>query len=210
MNWTYQASGPVKGGPALVHGILYFGDYDGRAYALERGHRPPGLGGRHERLGLRLRLGQLLRLAGGRLRARLHGQHRRLRVLVRGCQRGGSRWSTSTRRVRVRLGGGRRPARLGPTVFVGSYSGEFYAFNAQSGAVRWTYGAGGRISGSSTVVDGVVYFSDLGRGRRPASTPAPGASSFRFPDGAFTPVIADPHTIFLSGYDTIYELLPGR
>ena len=37
-----------------------------------------------------------------------------------------------------------------------------YAFNAQSGAVRWTHPAGGRISGAATVVGNVVYFSDLG------------------------------------------------
>ena len=47
-------------------------------------------------------------------------------------------------------------------MFVGSYNGDFYAFNAQSGAIRWTHPAGGRISGSSTVVNDVVYYSDLG------------------------------------------------
>ena len=34
VNWTYHASGAVKGGPALVNNTLYFGDYAGRAYAL--------------------------------------------------------------------------------------------------------------------------------------------------------------------------------
>ena len=32
--WTYHASGAIKGGPALVGGVLYFGDYAGRAYAV--------------------------------------------------------------------------------------------------------------------------------------------------------------------------------
>ncbi len=36
---------------------------------------------------------------------------------------------------------------LGPTVYVGSYDGNFYAFNAQSGAIRWRHPAGGKISG---------------------------------------------------------------
>ena len=61
---------------------------------------------------------------------------------------------------------------LGPTVYIGSYDGNFYAFNAQSGAVRWRHAAGGRISGSATIVGDVVYYSNLGledhrRPRRP-------------------------------------------
>ena len=41
---------------------------------------------------------------------------------------------------------------LGPTVFVGSYDGRFYALSARSGRVRWTYRSGGKISGSATVI----------------------------------------------------------
>ncbi len=33
---------------------------------------------------------------------------------------------------------------------------------------------------------------------------------FSFPDGAFTPVIADYHAIYLDGYGTLYQMLPGR
>ena len=33
---------------------------------------------------------------------------------------------------------------------------------------------------------------------------------FSFPDGAFTPVIADYHAIYLDGYTKLYQLLPGR
>ena len=32
---------------------------------------------------------------------------------------------------------------------------------------------------------------------------------FSFPDGAFTPVIADYHAIYLIGYGTVYQMLPG-
>ena len=59
---------------------------------------------------------------------------------------------TCTRRAAVA-----DPPGLGPTVYLGSYDGNFYAFNAQSGAVRWTHTAGGRISGSATIVGNVVY-----------------------------------------------------
>jgi hypothetical protein len=32
---------------------------------------------------------------------------------------------------------------------------------------------------------------------------------FAFPDGAFTPIIADYHALYLDGYNRIYQLLPG-
>jgi outer membrane protein assembly factor BamB len=97
---------------------------------------------------------------------------------------------------------------LGPTVFVGSYDGRFYAFNAQSGSIRWSHPSGGRISGSSTVVNGVVYYSVLGTRTTIGLNARTGRRVFSFPDGAFTPVVADPGAIYLSGYDKIYQLAP--
>ena len=55
------------------------------------------------------------------------------------------------------------PGRRARPCTSGSYDGNFYAFNA---AVRGdpveAPASGGKISGSATIVDGVVYFSDLG------------------------------------------------
>ena len=53
-------------------------------------------------------------------------------------------------------------SRSGPDGVLGSYDGNFYAFNARSGAIRWTHRAGGRISGSAMLVNGIVYYQDLG------------------------------------------------
>ncbi|MFL5846783.1 MAG: PQQ-binding-like beta-propeller repeat protein, partial [Solirubrobacteraceae bacterium] len=97
---------------------------------------------------------------------------------------------------------------LGPTVFIGSYDGNLYAFNAQSGAVRWRHSVGGRISGSATIVGGVVYFSDLGHKSTIGLDQRTGRTVFSFPDGAFNPVIADRSAIYLSGYNTLYQMLP--
>jgi hypothetical protein len=101
------------------------------------------------------------------------------------------------------------PKGLGPTVYVGSYDGNMYAFNAQSGAVRWKHSAGGRISGSSTIVGNVVYYSDLGSKTTAGLNVVTGRQVFSFPDGAFTPIIADYHALYLDGYAQIYQLLPG-
>ena len=58
------------------------------------------------------------------------------------------------------------PAIAGGAVFIGSYDGVFRALDLASGALRWSFDVGGPISGSATVVDGVVYVSRL-YGARP-------------------------------------------
>jgi outer membrane protein assembly factor BamB len=97
---------------------------------------------------------------------------------------------------------------LGPTVLLGSYDGNFYAFNAQSGAVRWSHPSGGRISGSATIVGKVVYYSDLGSKSTIGLDTRSGRQVFSFSDGAFNPVIADSGAIYMSGYGEIYQMLP--
>ena len=97
---------------------------------------------------------------------------------------------------------------VGPTVFAGSYDGHFYAFNARSGAIRWSHAAGGKISGSATVVGDVVYFSVLGSKTSVGLGVRTGKRVFFFPDGAFNPVVCDNSTVYLTGYSKLYELLP--
>jgi outer membrane protein assembly factor BamB len=97
---------------------------------------------------------------------------------------------------------------LGPTVYLGSYDGHFYAFDARSGAIRWSHAAGGKISGSATIVGDVVYYSDLATKTTTGLNVRTGQQVFSFPDGAFSPVIADESAVFLIGLNTIYELVP--
>jgi outer membrane protein assembly factor BamB len=99
--------------------------------------------------------------------------------------------------------------RLGPTVYIGSYDGRFYALNAQSGATRWTHEAGGKISGSATIIGDVVYYSDLGSRTTAGLNARTGSPVFSFPDGAFNAVIADSKAIYLDGYQTVYQLRAG-
>jgi outer membrane protein assembly factor BamB len=99
---------------------------------------------------------------------------------------------------------------LGPTVYVGSYDGSLYAFDARSGSVRWTHNAGGKISGSPTIVGDVLYFSVLGSKTTLGLNARSGRQVFFFGDGAFNPVVCDMGAIYLAGYTTLYQLLPGR
>ena len=97
---------------------------------------------------------------------------------------------------------------MGPTVYIGSYDGRFYALNATSGGVRWSHPAGGRIDGSATVLGNVVYYSDLGSNRSAGLDLRTGRQVFGFRDGEFTPVITDGKVVFLIGYSTIYQMVP--
>ncbi len=55
------------------------------------------------------------------------------------------------------------PAVWDERVYAGSYSGRLYSFDAATGAVDWSFQANGPISGSPTVVAGIVYFATLCR-----------------------------------------------
>jgi hypothetical protein len=90
-------------------------------------------------------------------------------------------------------------AGVGPTVYFGSYDGNFYALNARSGAVRWTFRSGGKISGSPTIVGKTVYFSSLGKHRTYGLNTANGHVVFSKGYGAFDPVVSDGTRLFVAG-----------
>jgi outer membrane protein assembly factor BamB len=119
-------------------------------------------------------------------------------------------WATSTGTYVYASAAVENTPGLGPTVYLGSYDGNFYAFNARSGAVRWRHPAGGRISGSATIVGDVLYYSDLGSKTTAGLNVRTGQQVFSFPDGAFNPVITDGSAIYLVGYSKIYQMLPAR
>lgn len=209
VNWTFSASGAVKGGPALAYGRLYFGDYAGRVYALN-----PGNG--HEIWAVNTN-GTLFGFGSGNFYStpavafgRVYMGNTDGRVYSFAARTGQLAWATSTGAYVYASPAVADLPGIGPTVYEGSYDGNFYAFNAQSGAIRWTHPAGGRISGSATVVGDVVYYSTLGTKTTTGLNARTGKQVFFFPDGAFNPVVCDYSTIYLTGYSTLYQLLPRR
>jgi len=207
--WTYHASGAIKGGPALAGGNLYFGDYAGRAYAVNsvsgRQVWAVGTSGTHFGFGS----GNFYATPAVAF-GRVYMGNTDGRVYSFGARNGALAWATATGAYVYASASVADPNGLGPTLYVGSYDGYMYAFNAQSGAVRWKHQVGGRISGSSTVIGNVVYFSNLGNKTTVGLNAVSGQQVFTFPDGAFTPMIADYHALYLDGYATIYQLLPGH
>ena len=68
------------------------------------------------------------------------------------------------RRHAVELYRGECPIRSAPTVansvvYVSSYDHNLYALNTATGALLWSYAAGGPLTSSPAVADGAVYFS---------------------------------------------------
>jgi outer membrane protein assembly factor BamB len=92
-------------------------------------------------------------------------------------------------------------------ILIGSYSGKFFCLDAATGDVRWTFDANGPISGSASVIGDVVYFSTL-KGRTYGLDAATGKQLWSFPDGKYSPVVAGPERLYLTGYTRLYGLVP--
>jgi outer membrane protein assembly factor BamB len=207
VNWTYHAAGAVKGGPALAYGRLYFGDYAGRAYALnpDTGRRIWAVNTGGADFGFRSgNFYSTPAVAYGRV----YMGNTDGRVYSFAARSGQLAWATGTGAYVYASPAVADIPGVGPTVYEGSYDGNLYAFNARSGAIRWRHRAGGRISGSATVVGDIVYFSDLGAKTTDGLDARTGRRVYFFRDGAFNPVVGDYSTIYLTGYSTVYQMIP--
>ena len=201
LNWTFQASGSVKGGVAFAHNTIYFGDYGARVHAVNAAN------------------GREIWTAGGGdsfystpavAFGRVYIGSTSGAVYAFWANSGASSWTASTGAYVYASPAVADVPGLGPTVYIGSYDGHLYAYSAYTGAIRWSHGGGGRIDGSATVVGNVVYYSSLGSNTTTGLNWRTGRQAFSFPDGEFTPVITDGKVVFLIGYSTIYQMLPKR
>ena len=201
LNWTFPASGSVKGGVAFGHDTIYFGDYGGHLYAVNAAS-----GREIWSAGAGDSVYSTPALAFGRVYLGNTGGA----VKAFWANSGAPAWTASTGSYVYSSPAVAAVPYLGPTVYIGSYDGTFYAYNADNGGVRWSRGAGGRIDGSATVLGNVVYYSDLGSNTTEGLNLRTGAHVFSYPDGEFSPIITDGKAVFLIGFQTIYQMLPRR
>ena len=107
-------------------------------------------------------------------------------------------------------------------VIIGTYDGHLIAYNAATGDQLWRHEAPAAIHGAPTVLDGLVYFSTCGtcgsHGSRhakagPRGTYAVDARNGRlvwtFPDGQYSPVVADSERMYLVGRTHVYAFVPA-
>jgi outer membrane protein assembly factor BamB len=81
--------------------------------------------------------------------------------------------------------------------------------DAATGAPLWTFHADGPISGSATVVDGIVYFATVAR-RTYGLDARTGKEVWTYPDGSFTPVATDGQRLYLVGWGRVYAFSPRK
>ena len=197
--WRFHTGGAVKGGAALAGRRLYVGSYDGHVYCLDaRSGREIWRTGAQPRLGHTGTFYATPAVAYGRVYIGATDG----KIYSLGATSGKIRWSHST--------GGyvyASAAVWNGLVLVGSYSGTFSAYDAATGDTRWSFRANGPISGSATVIDGVVYFATLER-RTYALAAASGKLLWTFPDGKYTPAVAERRRLFLVGYGQVYGMVP--
>jgi len=201
VNWTFGASGSVKGGVAFAHDTIYFGDYGGHVYAVNAAN-----GNELWSAGAGDNVYSTPAVAFGRVYVGSTNGG----VYAFWANSGAQAWSASTGAYVYASPAVADVPGVGPTVYIGSYDGNEYAYDAISGGERWSHSGGGRIDGSATVLGNVVYYSSLGSNTTVGVDVRTGRQVFSFPDGEFTPVITDGKVVFLIGYSTIYQMLPKR
>ena len=204
--WSFQTGGAIKGGAAFAGGTVYVGSYDGRVYAI---------GARSGRLRWVASVGAPIYATPAIGDSRLIVGTLAGDVYALDLSDGRTSWTRRTGSYVYSSA-----AISGATAFVGSYDGHLYALALADGSIRWEYGTGSPVSGTPTVIDGVVYFSRClgcwaGRAfhlqpRTFAVDAAGGRLLWAFPDGEYTPVVTDGRLAFLDGYTRLYALSAGR
>jgi outer membrane protein assembly factor BamB len=199
-NWSFATGGSIKAGAAYAGGNLYFGNYAGSFYAV----------------GARTGKEVWKSSPGGEFYSTPAIAYGRVYVGNNNGAAYSFELSNGTTAWTRALGGyvysGPAVASvpgLGPTVFIGSYNSDLYALNARTGATDWTatlpspVKAG--ISGSATVVNNVVYATTVYSPGTFGFNVRTGKQVFHYPDGSYTPVIANQNALFLMGKYTLYK-----
>ena len=93
-------------------------------------------------------------------------------------------------------------------VFAGSYSKRFYAFDAATGDVRWTFKANGEDLGLADRRSATSSTSRRSAGRTYALNARTGKQVWTYPDGKYSPVVAVQGRLFLVGYGKVYGMVP--
>ena len=194
---TAASSGPIarparsRRAPPSPNGVLYFGDYSGHLQAVceQTGRQAVDQRLRKARCSAAARSTRPPRSSYGRVflgntDGRIYAYRRRAPARSTGpCRRA----PTCTPRPPSPT----RPG-LGPTVYLGSYNGTFYALErALRATISGSSTRHGRISGSATIIGHVVYFADLGATAPIGLGISTGRVFFDWTPAAFDPVITD-------------------
>jgi outer membrane protein assembly factor BamB len=206
--WTHRAGGAVKAALAYHDGLLYFGDYGGDMTALRardgsRAWSAATSGRAFQQSG---RFYSTPAVAYGRVFA--GNTDGFVYSFAAHTGKLGWRYQTGDYVYSAPAVGPGPDGR--PSVFIGSYDTNMYAFDARSGSVLWKYAAGGRISGAPSLIGRVLYFSTLDGSNTKGINVENGRRIFRRDTGKFNPMISDGKRMYMTGFSTIYTMVPPR
>jgi outer membrane protein assembly factor BamB len=215
LRWVFEADDELNSSPAYAGGTIYIGSDSGRLYALNS--KTGRLRWRAEafsRFGRREYFYATPTVAYGRVFiGNTDGT-----LYAFGARTGRLLWAQDAGTYVYSAA-----AVWNRTVYVGSYDGFVSAFDAATGELRWRYSAPAAIHGAPTVLDGLVYFSTCGtcgqNGSRyaklgPRTTFALDARTgelvWSFPDGQYSPIVADQERVYLAGRTRVYAFAPRK
>jgi outer membrane protein assembly factor BamB len=210
--WRYRTDDRVVAGPSYAHGTIFVPSNGGRLYALDaRTGRLRWRATSFERFGRREYFYATPTVAYGRVYAANTDGY----VYAYGATTGRLLWAQRAGTYVYTA-----PAVWRRRVYVGTWDGYLVALDAATGDTRWRYDSPGGISGAPTVMGGLVYFATIGAFRQGAHqrrvesgrnvTIAVDARTGRrvwsYPDGAYSPIVADRDRVYLVGRTRVYGL----
>ena len=154
LNWTFHASGSVKGGVAFAHNTIYFGDYGAHVYAVNaaNGREIWSAGG-----------GDSFYSTPAVAFGRVYIGSTSGAVYAFWANSGATAWTASTGAYVYASPAVADIPGLGPTVYIGSYDGHL--LRLQRATAAGSAGATPPADGSTAprpCSGNVVYYSDLG------------------------------------------------
>ncbi len=216
LKWRFAADGEVNTSPAFAGGQLFFGTDAGSVYALDA--RTGRLRWRSQSFSHFPRGREYFYASPAIAYGRVYIGNTDGTMYAYGASTGRLLWARHVGTY-VYTAAAVRERR----VYIGTYDGKFLALNAATGDVLWTYNAPAAIHGAPAIVGNLVFFSTCGRcgenGSRGAKSgprvtialdAGTGREVWSFPDGQYSPVVADEHRLYLVGRTRVYGLGPVR
>lgn len=204
--WTTGVSGAIKGAPAYANGILYVGDYGGAMTAVLA--KSGAIKWQSQSLGPGLGQPGTFYSTPAVAYGRVYIGNNDGRVYSFDAETGEVAWTYSTGDY---VYSGPTVAKVPgtpPTVYIGSFDGSVYALDAKSGEARWTYDMGGRVIGSLSVINKLVYASTFDGTNTYGISAKTGQKKYEFHTGAYMPAISDGEKLYLVGYSSIHAMKP--
>jgi outer membrane protein assembly factor BamB len=214
--WRFATDGEVDSSPAYAYGAIYIGDNSGQVYAI--GARTGTLRWKAASYSSFLSGREYFYATPAVAYDRVYMGNTDGTVYAFGAHSGKLRWSQHVGSYVYAAA-----AVWNKTVYVGSYDGNMYALDAATGDIHWRWPAPSAIHGAPTILNGFVYFSTCGtcghRGSRYAkqgtrATYALNAQTgklvWSFPDGKYSPLVADAERVYLAGETRLYALTKSK